>query len=77
MEEKGCYIPPQEIEVDGDQITIGTKDGNKVIDKKVTITFISLRQVFVKFFELPNIFENTMSYVLKLENNDMLLSNIV
>ena len=77
IEGKGSFISLQEIVINDDEMTIGTKDGKKVIDKKVKITFIPLRQVFTKFLQLPNIFEETMSYVEKLENNDMLLSNLI
>lgn len=46
--------------------------------KSVTIQYIPVCQVLKKFFELPSVFEETMSYMEHLQNSkDGLISNII
>ena len=43
----------------------------------VNAQFIPVRNVFKAFFELPNVFDDTMQYIRVLESNNEIISNII
>lgn len=68
------------------QVTVGERKEFKkitsnappvLVNVKVSIEFIPLRFVFKKFFEMPNIFEQTMQYIEFLNSCKVIISNFI
>lgn len=62
------YIPPIEVIVGTKKCYKNIKNEIISINENITAQVIPLQQVLKKFFELPNIFEHTLTYIKDLEN---------
>jgi len=72
----GNYILSEEIEINCKDVVIGKEEGTVSVEKKITIQFILLRNVFKKFFELPRVFRK-LNYIDSLNKYNLLISNII
>lgn len=70
------------------QITVGERDDYRKTNKDndegpvevkipVQIDFIPIHRVLKNFFEIPNVFKNTMDYITSLESSKIILSNFI
>ncbi|XP_074097689.1 uncharacterized protein LOC141526555 [Cotesia typhae] len=77
FEEHKTYLPPIQIKV-GEKKFFKIINGEKVpTTKDVTAQIILLRDALKKFFELPDIFDETMSYIQYLESQKILKTNVI
>ena len=49
----------------------------KLVHVAVNAQFISLRHVLKLFFELPNIYDETIEYITKLNSNEKIVHNLI
>lgn len=73
----GTYIPPKEISIGVKEAYITNNSTVTLGKKDVTIQFIPLRSVFQKFVQQPDVFNNTLSYINHLEQNNELITNVI
>ncbi|XP_044578609.1 uncharacterized protein LOC123261159 [Cotesia glomerata] len=71
------YIPPIEVVVGTKKRYKNIKDEIISTNENITVQVIPLQQVLQKFFELPNIFELTLTYIRNLENEKILYCNVI
>ena len=75
------FIEPQSITVgerEDYKKAKGKNDGPPVQKKiPVQIEFVPLREILKKFFEIPNVFKNTMDYIASIEKNEIIITNFV
>lgn len=70
------YIPPVEVKI-GEKFIYKTKNDHTAIDiENLTVQIVPLRNVLTKFFQLPNIFDDTIEYLNKLEKETKIISNV-
>ncbi|CAD6227244.1 GSCOCG00011948001-RA-CDS [Cotesia congregata] len=77
FEDTDTYIPPIEVVVGTKKRYKNIKDEIISTNENITVQVIPLQQVLQKFFELPNVFELTLTYISNLENEKILYSNII
>ncbi|KAK3929199.1 Zinc finger protein 653 [Frankliniella fusca] len=76
FESCGSYIPPISYEIDCREERARSKDGVTIRMKSVTGEFIPLGKLLTKFFQLPDVFADTMSYMQYLKSKPDLLLNL-
>ena len=80
---RGSLILPEQIQV-GEREDFRNKnkkndavDGPVLVKIPVKVDFIPLRKILQKFFELSNVFQDTIDYLTNLENHKTIISNLV
>ncbi|XP_066596595.1 uncharacterized protein [Prorops nasuta] len=73
----GIYISTENVVIGKEKVLDKKDDGSDLKIKEASMQFIPLRHVLTKFFELPKIFESVLSYIDKLEQDDILVTNII
>lgn len=78
LTERGSYISPKQIKVGIEPIS-SASDGTSVVlgNRKITAQFFPLRRILKHFFELPGMFDQTMSFMKTVEGNKILMTNIM
>lgn len=73
----GTFIPPQSYALGNQKVPVEKEGKMELVDKVIVSQFIPIREVFKKFFEMPNVLESTLQYLKNAEKHSTIVKNIV
>lgn len=77
IKKHGTFIPPQSYALGNQEIFVEKEGKKELVNKTIVAQFIPIRDVFKKFFELPNILECTLKYIADAKKHSKIVKSIV